>query len=281
MHVAGVEHLAQAVARQLDDRLEIQLRSHALLDRIDRRQLGRALFGLLLQAQGRSSMAAFGRFAAQALQSRRGQRRQRGQEIALGLGEAAEGTFDVGVEHAEQSPAGDQLCNEAAALVAHRCVFGAMAQLRAAAGGGLARLVEPRRDALDQVVAVFAARQATAGGPQRAFALEEQQHAPGAQQLGRRVDDELVQLGLGADRPHAQASLGQPAQRVVPAAALDRGVAAAGRRLARLRHGFRLATGRATPAAQSIGHRRARGRELARGHAGCAVSSAAAWRAPW
>ena len=38
--VAGVEHLAQLVADQVDDRLEIELGGHALLDAVDDRELG-------------------------------------------------------------------------------------------------------------------------------------------------------------------------------------------------------------------------------------------------
>ena len=49
-HVAGVEHLAQLVADEVDDGLEVELRGHALLDAVDHGELGVALLGLLQQA---------------------------------------------------------------------------------------------------------------------------------------------------------------------------------------------------------------------------------------
>ena len=45
--VAGVEHLTQFVPDQVDDRLEVELGRHALLDAVDHRQLCGALLGLL------------------------------------------------------------------------------------------------------------------------------------------------------------------------------------------------------------------------------------------
>ena len=47
--VAGVEHLAQLVADQIDDGLEVELGRHALLDAVDDRELGGALLGFLQQ----------------------------------------------------------------------------------------------------------------------------------------------------------------------------------------------------------------------------------------
>ena len=47
--LAGLEHLAQLVADQVDDGLEVELRGHALLDAVDHRQLGGALLGFLQQ----------------------------------------------------------------------------------------------------------------------------------------------------------------------------------------------------------------------------------------
>src|SRR5437762_2452087 len=41
--VATVEHLAQFVADEIDDRLEVQLRGHSLLNSVDHRKLGRSL----------------------------------------------------------------------------------------------------------------------------------------------------------------------------------------------------------------------------------------------
>jgi hypothetical protein len=42
-HVAGVEHLSQLVAHEIDHRLEVELRRHPLLDAVDDRKLGGAL----------------------------------------------------------------------------------------------------------------------------------------------------------------------------------------------------------------------------------------------
>ena len=48
--VAGGEHLAQLVADEVDDRLQLELGGHALLDAVDHREFGVALLGLLQQA---------------------------------------------------------------------------------------------------------------------------------------------------------------------------------------------------------------------------------------
>ncbi len=48
--VPDAQHLPQLVAHQVDDRLEIQLLGHALLDAVDHRQLGAAALGLLQQS---------------------------------------------------------------------------------------------------------------------------------------------------------------------------------------------------------------------------------------
>ena len=44
-----LEHLAQLVADEVDDRLEVELGGHALLDAVDDRELGGALLGFLQQ----------------------------------------------------------------------------------------------------------------------------------------------------------------------------------------------------------------------------------------
>ena len=48
-NVTRLEDLAQFVANQVDDRLEVELGGHALLNAVDHRQLGGALFGFLEQ----------------------------------------------------------------------------------------------------------------------------------------------------------------------------------------------------------------------------------------
>ena len=47
--LAGLEHLAQLVADQVDDGLEVELGGHALLDAVDHCELGGALLGFLQQ----------------------------------------------------------------------------------------------------------------------------------------------------------------------------------------------------------------------------------------
>ena len=48
--IGSIENFAQLVADQVDNRLEVQLRSEPLLDRVDDRELGIALLALLEQA---------------------------------------------------------------------------------------------------------------------------------------------------------------------------------------------------------------------------------------
>ncbi len=47
--IAGAEHLAQLVADEIDDGLEVELGRHPLLDAVDDRELGGALLGFLQQ----------------------------------------------------------------------------------------------------------------------------------------------------------------------------------------------------------------------------------------
>ena len=48
--VVGLQHLAQLVADQVDDGLEVERAGDALLDAVDHRHLGVALLGFLQQA---------------------------------------------------------------------------------------------------------------------------------------------------------------------------------------------------------------------------------------
>ena len=48
--IGSIENFAQLVADQVDNRLKVQLRSEPLLDRVDDRELGGTLLGLLEQA---------------------------------------------------------------------------------------------------------------------------------------------------------------------------------------------------------------------------------------
>ena len=74
------EHLAQLVADQVDDRLEVELGRHPFLDAVDQRQLGRALLGLLQQSLRLVE-------EARVLQRHAHAGRDRGQQPHLGLAE--------------------------------------------------------------------------------------------------------------------------------------------------------------------------------------------------
>ena len=50
--VAGVQQIAQLVAHQIDDALEVERPRHAALDAVDHREFGGALLGLLQQPLG-------------------------------------------------------------------------------------------------------------------------------------------------------------------------------------------------------------------------------------
>ena len=74
------QHLAQLVAHQVDDRLEVELRGDALLDAVDHRHLGGALLGLLEQPLRLVEQA-------RALQRHAHRRRDRRQQAHFGLAE--------------------------------------------------------------------------------------------------------------------------------------------------------------------------------------------------
>ncbi len=137
--VAGLQHVAQLIADEIDDGLEFELRGHALLDAVDHRQLGSAGCGLLRTGQ-----------------CTRGLRSERGQHVALWCLEAAEGAVDVGVEEAEHAPLHDQRCHDARALRGAGCTDGAVAQARLARGVGLG---EPGCDRVQQRGGIFASGQ--------------------------------------------------------------------------------------------------------------------------
>ena len=95
-----VEHLAQLVADEVDDRLEVELGRHALLDAVDDRELVRAL---LEQRVGRLQLlGALRDLLLETLRPLRvverdgGLAREHAEQIAIGVVEAAERAVDVG-----------------------------------------------------------------------------------------------------------------------------------------------------------------------------------------
>jgi hypothetical protein len=159
-----VQHLAQLVADQVDDGLEVQRVGHRLLDAVDQRQLAGALLGLGLGAArlGR----AFGHLRFQpAGKTQVGQRHcrlasQHGKQVAVVIAEAAEGPFDVGIQMTEQFALRHQWCHQAGTLVFFGRALGAVAQARLVHGGGF---VQPRRHGPQQGSSVFACGQQGAG----------------------------------------------------------------------------------------------------------------------
>ena len=128
--------------------------------------------------------------------------------------EAAERAFDVGVEEAEQLVLRDQRHDEARAL---RDVFGAIGAIGAdaqARGAAAAGLDEPGREGRQQRLFVFAARQQRAGELPSFRRFEHQQHALGAAQFGRFVDEEFVQRLGTAQFVEAQPGIDQPLERL-------------------------------------------------------------------
>ena len=219
LHAHAGEDLAQLVTHQVDDGLEVHRRGHTLLDAVDQCQLGGALFGLGLGAA--RLMRAFGHLRFQpAGKAQVGQRHcglagQHGQQVAVGIAEAAEGAFDVGIHVAEQLALCHQRRYQARALVFLRRVLGAVAQARLARGGGF---VQPRRHRLQQRGGVLAAGQQRAGDVARARAFQHQQHALGAAEFGELVDQEVVQRCLVAQLVKAQAAVHQALEGVGQAA---------------------------------------------------------------
>ncbi len=213
--VVARKQRAQPLAHHLDDGLEVELRGHALLDVVDDRQLAGTLLGLRLRCSGFCGAHSHLRFQAgreaQVVQRHGGLRGQHRQQVAVGVIEAAERAFDVGVDETEQAVLRHQRRDQARALV-HRCgAFGAVAQ---AHGAGVARLGKPGLDGTQQRLRVFAARHQRAGDaqPVRTF-IQHQQHALGATEFGHFVDQEIVQLGGAAQSVQAHAGVDQALER--------------------------------------------------------------------
>ena len=208
-HIAGVEHLAQLVAHQVDDGLEVQLRAHALLDAVDHREFGGALFGL-----GASlGQLVLQRFAGAQMGQRRGSLAgKRRQQRTVDGTEAAHVALDVGVQVTHQLLLCDQRRDEAGALVRRRNAIWPVAQ---ACSTRLTRLRKPRRDRGEQLIGRLTGRQPRGGRSQAVAALQYQQHALGAAQCGGFVDQNLVQVAGAARFVQTQRRRCQASQRLL------------------------------------------------------------------
>ena len=119
--VRSGEHLAQLVADQVDDRLEIELGGHPLLDAVDDRELVRALLDdrlRRLQLLGALRDLLLEPLRPLRVVERDGRlAREHAEEIAVGFAEPAERAVDVGVEVAQDLPLRDQRRDDPRALV--------------------------------------------------------------------------------------------------------------------------------------------------------------------
>ena len=218
LHVAGPEHLAQLVADEVDDGLEVELGRHALLDAVDDRELVRAL---LDQRVGRLQLGrALGDLLLESLRPLRVVERDRRlarehrEEVAVGVVEAAERAVEVRVQVAHQRVARDQRRDDARPLRELRRAFGRVHEARDAR----ARDVGQRgRDVLHDLRRVLAFRHQRTRELRPGGRLEHQQHAFRAGDLGGLVDQELLQLVARAQRVHAQARVDEPLEGLLQA----------------------------------------------------------------
>jgi hypothetical protein len=121
-----------------------------------------------------------------------------------------ERAVDIDVQHAQQSLLGDQRRDEGRTLVERSRSFRHVAQADRARAP---RIVEPCRHAAQQRVGVLALRQQCAGDHRRVGALQNEQHAFRAGELGHRVDQEFLQPRHAADLVQAHAGLGEALER--------------------------------------------------------------------
>ena len=210
VHVADAEDLAQLVADEVDHRLQVELGGNPLLDRIDHRELGPALFVLLVQAPdlGAHRLALHGtrrgrRSApiAAAYADERGRRigREGSESVALAHGEAAEGSLDVGVDEAEHALARNERGDDARALRRSRDAGGPMAQLRDLRAP---RFVEPGHDRRKQRLPAFAAREARTGGLRSALPFAGDEDALRTQERRTGIEQGLDDLGFALQFGH-------------------------------------------------------------------------------
>src|SRR6476646_4193829 len=93
--VTGVEYLAQSVAHQLDDGLEVQMCGDAPMDAVDKSQLGsaRVPFGYTPLDRALQPLRP-----SHVVERDRGVRSKHRQQVAVGFIEATSVAFDVRVE---------------------------------------------------------------------------------------------------------------------------------------------------------------------------------------
>ena len=187
--VLDAQHLAQLVAHQIDDGLEVELRRHPLMDAVDQRQLAGALLDLERQPLGEACVD----------QGRGGLPGQHAQQVALAGGETAVTTFDVGVEEAQPFAARYQRGDNAAALLGRVGTLRAMPQPRLAAAAGFA---QPGRDGLQQRGGGLAPWHQAAGQARAFGRIQHQHHTLGTAQTGHVGDQALADRGLALESAH-------------------------------------------------------------------------------
>ena len=131
--VVALQHLAQLVADEVDDALEVQRAGHALLDAVDHRELGVALLGLLQQALRLVEQA-------RVLQRDAHRRGDRLEQAHFGLAERMLALVILELQAAQHAIAGDDLhVDEGEALVGafHRRVAGGDLLGRGVVDGGV------------------------------------------------------------------------------------------------------------------------------------------------
>ena len=186
--------------------MQVELTRQGLLNGVDHRQLGRPPFG---QRQRRAGFGgALGRLLCQTIpcaqvgQCLLGQSGQRDQQVGVGFAEAAEATLDVGIEEAQYLAAGPQRRHQAAALVGDG---GAVRSVTQSGGARAARFGQPGRHRHQQLLGIFARRQAAPGDPQFLGAVQQQHRAARAQQTGCLAERHARQCLFGTLRVQPQA----------------------------------------------------------------------------
>ena len=244
------EHLAQLVADEVDDGLEVELGGHALLDAVDHRQLGGALLGLLQQALRLVEQA-------RVLERHAHARGDRLEQAHLGSAEGVLALVVLEVHRAEHAVAGEDRHDQHArsrgrcpAAPARRCASCSSARCRRPAAARL--LIEPVRqraglEAVGRIGQAHAVLVGVEGVHQlRRLVAPADADVAGVEHLAQLVADEVddrleVELGghplLDAvdDRQLGVALLGflqQPLRLVEQARVLERDAHAAGQRSA-------------------------------------------------
>ncbi len=212
---AGAEQLDQLVADEIDDGLEVELGGHAFLDAVDDGELVRAL--LDEGVRGLQFLGALRDLLLEALrplgvvECHGGLAREHAQEVAVRFTEPSEGAVEVGVEVAQQLPLRDQRRDDARPLLQFARALGA---IRETDRTRPAHVHERRRDVPQQRLRILAARHERARQLQAVRRVQHQQHALGAAQFRRFVDQEIVQFVGAAQLVQAQSRVHQPLERL-------------------------------------------------------------------